>query len=225
MNVRLKVFFIVVFAAFVIGCYANVPTGITDQDKHAFEQMGITPVRADLLDFEKQIEAIREVQAKVFAVAPLGEGIPEYQSREPADLIQHGQGVCYDRSRSIDKGLNLIGFETRHVFLIFRGNRPFLSALFRKGQPSHAVTEVKTSKGWMIVGSNNQWIALTREGEPVGADEAWRRKDEFDHPPEYLANPWWAIRGLYSRRGQLYGAGIPIPEVNWADFSAWLIAG
>jgi hypothetical protein len=109
------------------------------------------------------------------------------------------------------------------VYLLYREDRSFLGALFRKGQSSHAVTEVKTSKGWMFVDSNTEWIALTPQGDPVNADGVWRRFGEFDHAPPYLDHAWWAIRGMYSRKGHLYAPYVPFPEFNWHDFSEWLI--
>ena len=113
----------------------------------------------------------------------------------------------------------------RHVYLLFKGGKPFGGALFHYQQPSHAVTEVKTSRGWLFVDSNSEWLAVNRRGEPVNADEVWRRYEEFENPPVYLVEPWWAIRGLYSRKGQFYGAGIPFPEINWNDFLHWLVLG
>jgi hypothetical protein len=137
--------------------------------------------------------------------------------------MRYGQGLCFDRSRTFDKAFHYVGFESRHVYILYRENRPFWRAVFRYGQASHAVTEVKTSKGWMFVDSNSEWVAVTRQGEPVNADDVWRRFSEFENPPPYLKDPWWAIRGMYSRKGQFYGAGIPFPEFNWPDFLAWFV--
>jgi hypothetical protein len=97
--------------------------------------------------------------------------------------------------------------------------------MFHYGQSSHAVTEVKTSKGWMFVDSNTEWIALTRNNQVVNADDVWKRAAEFDAMPAYLKDSWWAIRGMYSRKGQLYPPYIIFPDFNWADFFSWLIWG
>ena len=114
------------------------------------------------------------------------------------------EGLCYDRSRTMDKAFDYIGLEARHVYLLYREDRGYWSAMIHYGQASHAITEVKTSKGWMFVDSNTEWIALTRDGQVVNADDVWKRAAEFDGMPKYLKDPWWAIRGMYSRKGQLY---------------------
>lgn len=200
-----------------LATYTNVPTKITIKDRSVFESSGLG------LGFEDQISLIRKIQVDVFTKAPLGEGIPDHSSREPADLLKYGQGLCYDRSRTFDKAFNFVGLESRHVYILFKQNLPFWRAIFTYRQPSHAVTEVRTSKGWMLVDSNTAWVAITRHGEPVNADDVWRRFSEFENPPPYLKDPWWAIRGLYSRKGHLYGSGIPFPEFNWPNFLAWFV--
>jgi hypothetical protein len=205
-----------------VAAYTNVPTKPTPQDVKVFEEIGLHKPTVSL-SFEQQITLIRKVQFEVFKRAPFGAGIPDYAFREPADLMRFGQGLCYDRSRTFDKVFIYLGMESRHVYLLYKEDKSFLAALFHRGQPSHAVTEVKTSKGWMFIDSNTAWVALTRQGEPVGADDVWRRLAEFDYAPPYLAAPWWAIRGMYSRKGQFYGAGVPFPELNWADFLGWVV--
>jgi len=155
------------------------------------------------LGFEDQVSLIRKIQHGVFEKAPFGEGIPDYESREPSDLMKFGQGLCYNSNckRTFYKAFHYVGFESRHVYILYKDNLPFWRAAFRYGQPSHAVTEVKTSKGWMFVDSNTEWVAITRQGKPVNADDVWRRFAEFENPPPYLKDPWWAIRGMYSRKG------------------------
>ena len=207
-----------------LAAYTNVPTAVTESDAAVFAAMGFQKPQQSLT-FEQEVALIRQVQKEVFQRAPLGDGIPDYEPREPADLMRFGQGLCFDRSRTFDKTSSYLGLPSRHVYLLYRENRSFLNALFHYGQSSHAVTEVKTSKGWMFVDSNTEWIALTRSGEPVGADDVWKRYAEFDKAPPYLSSPWWAIRGMYSRKGQFYGAGLPFPELNWPHFVSWLVTG
>jgi hypothetical protein len=211
-----------VLAGLVI--FSNVPTAVDNADKSVFVMLGFQRPAAQL-SFEEEIRLIRAVQTEIFRRAPFGEGIPEFQAREPADLMRMGSGLCYDRSRTFDKIFSHLGFESRHVYLLYKDNRSFLHALFRYRQPSHAVTEVRTSRGWLFVDSNTPWIAVTRKGEPVNADDVWQRFGEFEHAPEYLSHPWWAIRGLYSRKGQFYAPYIPFPQFNWPDFAAWLVKG
>lgn len=211
--------FVVTFV--LLASFTNVPTKPTNEDVAVFGGLGLNIGLGLGLGFEDQVSLIRKVQKDVFAKAPLGEGIPLYESREPADLMRYGQGLCFDRSRTFDKAFTFVGLESRHVYILYKNKLPFWRAAFTYRQPSHAVTEVKTSRGWMFVDSNTEWVAITRDGEPVNADDVWRRFSEFENPPPYLKDPWWAIRGMYSRKGQLYGAGIPFPEFNWPDFLSW----
>lgn len=201
----------------------NVSTHLSAEDVAVFEKdLGLGALPRPLT-YEDEIRTIRIVQARVFAKAPFGEGIPDYEPREPSDLMKYGRGLCYDRSRSLDKAFTYMGFKARHVFLLYRNNLPLFEALFRRGQPSHAVTEVKTSRGWLYVDSNQPWIAVTGDGVPHGAGGIWKHFDEFDGAPEYVRGPWWAIRGLYSRKGAFYAPYLPLPQLNWLDFIEWVI--
>jgi hypothetical protein len=211
-------------ALVLLSAYTSVSTRVTADDIRTFHDLGLRK-NNNRLSFEEEIRLIRQVQHEVFKRSPyLGVGIPSGEAREPADLMRFGQGLCYDRSRTFDKAFSYLGMKSRHVYLLYKENMSFLDALFHRGQSSHAVTEVKTSKGWMLVDSNTAWIAITRDGEPVNADDVWRRFGEFHNAPSYLAFPWWAIRGLYSRKGKFYGSGIAFPELNWSDFLIWTVS-
>ena len=100
----------------------------------------------------------------------------------------------------------------------YAAGHQFLTA----GHPSHAVTEAKTGRGWLYVDSYQAWIAIARNGEPHGAGGIWKHFDEFDGAPEYVRGPWWAIRGLYSRKGAFYAPYFPLPQLNWVDFFEWV---
>jgi len=214
------------FASFVtLAVYTNVSTSLTQDDITVFESQ--LDLRKPLvsLTYSQELALIRSVQSRVWAKSPPGNGIAPYEDREPASLLKTGNGSCYDISRTLDKAYMYLGFKSRHVYLLFRGNRTFLGALFHYGQPSHAVTEVMTSKGWLFVDSISPWIAVTKDGEPVGADDVWKRLDAFEKPPAYLRDPWWAIRGMYSRKGQFYKPYMMFPQFSWPDFLDWLVAG
>ena len=205
--------------------YANVPTHLEHADVAVFQNnLKLAPFQHPKT-FADEITAIKAIQHRVFVAAPVGEGIPDYEPREPADLMKKREGLCYDRSRTMDKAFDYIGLEARHVYLLYREDRGYWSAMIHYGQASHAITEVKTSKGWMFVDSNTEWIALTRDGQVVNADDVWKRAAEFDGMPKYLKDPWWAIRGMYSRKGQLYPPYIMFPDFNWVDYFSWLIWG
>ncbi|MDO9236526.1 MAG: transglutaminase domain-containing protein [Aquabacterium sp.] len=201
---------------------SNVSTSLTQEDVAAFRSMGLKPL-AQSLTHEEQVKLVRRVQRMVFERSPLDKGIAEGQAREPADLLRLGHGLCFDRSRALDKALSYLGFQTRHVFLLYRQGKSFSRALFSRRQWSHAVTEVRLGSGWVLVDSLTPWVAVTKEGLLVDADHVWSRSSEFESIPEYLVRPWWAIRGLYSRGGGFYHAFLELPEVNYADFFSWVL--
>lgn len=209
----------------VLAFLTNVPTGLEAADKVVFRTYLKFDEFRQPKTFADEIRAIKIIQHRIFENAPMGEGIPDFEPREPSDLMMRRQGLCFDRSRTLDKAFDYVGLPARHAYLLYRTDRGFLSALFHHGQPSHAVTEVKTSRGWMLVDSNTEWIALTRDGQVVGVDDVWKRAAEFDVMPVYLKDPWWAIPGMYSRKGQLYPPYIMFPDFNWLDFFSWLIKG
>lgn len=219
---------IVSFAAssVLLAVYTNVSTKYTAQDKAVFEYtLHLKPLRHPQT-FAREIEAIRFIQQGTFTIVPKNASKHDHKVREPAEFLGMREGICYDRSRLTDKAIGYIGLPSRHVFLLYRqGDRGFLSSVFLYHNRSHAVTEVKTSKGWMLVDSATEWIALTRDGQVVNADDLWKRSKEFNAIPSSLVSPWWAIRGMYSRHGYLYPPYIFFPDFSWPDFFNWLIFG
>ena len=230
-RIKLSVVCVFGFLAFVnvlLALITNVKTDVTKEDDRVFRESLALEKPAKDLSFDEQIKLIKYYQFSLAKTAPFGKPIPDYQSREPVDLLNEGTGLCYDRSRTLDKMFKWAGFESRHVYIIYL-NRPVtgeklstLRALFARGTASHSVTEVKTKKGWLAVDSIQNWIGLTRNGEPVEISEVKARQREMDNVPKYFKKDYFAIPGMYSRRGQLYQPYIFYPDLNWPDFLSWL---
>lgn len=209
----------------------NVPTHITATDELIFKATLNLRRPPQPLSFEQEIQLIKDVQNLILKEAPSGPPIPDYMEREPHDLLRHRSGLCYDRSRTYDKVFNWLGFGTRHVYILYPEHPkthqplPYWRAFFTRGTQSHAVTEVKTQRGWLLVDSNSPWISLRRDGSPVSADHLPHNKNDFESPlPVYFDRDYLAIRGLYSRRGQLYRPYLPFPALNWWDFGSSLLS-
>ena len=79
-------------------------------------------------------------------------------------VLEQNTACCFDRSRIIEQTLQYYGFKVRHVFLINISSN-FLE-IFKPKTPSHAVTDVFTSKGWLGVDSNEQFITISEDGTP-----------------------------------------------------------
>lgn len=212
-----------------LAAVTNVSSRVTASDISVFRTIYRYDQTKESLNFDQQIRLIKGVQSSVLNLAPMGDPIPEFQSREPEDLVRNQSGLCYDRSRTLDKLYTWLGFEARHVYILYLKHPVTgealspLRALFTYGTETHSVTEVKTHKGWILVDSNSKWISLTRDGTPVNASDVYGRTPDFDELPDYFNRPFIAIRGMYSRRGQFYRPYIPYPELNWADFFRWLV--
>ncbi len=198
---------------------------VTDEDEAAIKfSLGLSrPARPMVL--EQEIEVIKKTQGLIIDKFPSKKGIPEYQEREISNLLDHGEGLCYDRARAIAKSLSWQGFEVRHVFVIFTripGSQKVLSpveAVFTRGTGSHALVKVKTSAGWLVVGTNTKWISLsTKTGLPVDIKDIRSASNSFIASPDWINEPFVSIEGLYSRRGQFYPPYTPLPELNWYDF-------
>jgi hypothetical protein len=221
-HVGLSTAAIFVLLAFV----TNVPTRLEREDIFAIKAFLNLEKPPDINNFEDEIRVIQWVQAQILNAAPGNEPIPDYQDREPMDLLKTKSGLCYDRARSLDKAYTWIGFESRHVYIMFAdkhsgtGAWPFIRQALSFSY-SHAVTEVKTSRGWLMVDSNSPWISLDNQGFPVSAEDVHIKRSNFQAPPEYIQIPFWAVPGMYSRRGQFFRPYIPFPEFNWADFLKW----
>lgn len=213
-----------VAAVCLVGWMTNVPVALTEEDVAAFDATPIARLRDQQpRDFASQLAAIRFVQATVQDLAPANDPIPLEHSREPKDLIAARSGLCFDRSRTFEKAMAYIGLKSRHVFVLYAEGKSFLSAFITRGQPSHAVSEVLTTRGWITVDSNSTWLSLDKAGRPMLLDEVWQQPTRVSALPDYMKRPFWAIRGLYDRRGQLYPPfSSHLPDLNWMTMADWL---
>jgi hypothetical protein len=148
----------------------NVSTDITDSDQSVFRvTLGLVKPKGPLT-YSQEILLIHEVQALVLYKVPVGNPIPDYSDREPVDLFKQKSGLCYDRARTYDKIFSWLGFETRHVYILYPEDPvtkvplSLWKAGITRGTNSHAVTEVKTKQGWVLVDSNSSWISVISTG-------------------------------------------------------------
>lgn len=209
----------------------NVPKTPSAADRAAIALILARSGHADLLDrpirsYEEEIAAIRAVQDAVLQVAPLNEGIPLDETREPADLLLWRQGLCYDRSRTIEMALELLRIETRHVTVYATDAAgSALRALIQPGIESHAVTEARTRRGWIAIDPNQRWLSLDATGAPVAVAQIaahvagagrWS-PDSAAAPHAIFTKPFTYVYGLYSRHGRFYPPMDSLPDVNWLD--------
>lgn len=171
--------------------------------------------------FSAEIALVFAVQEAVLTVAPHDVGLPTGTTRTLWDLIEAGQGLCYDRSRAIETILELHGMETRHVAVYSTAEAgSALAALMTPGSPSHALSEVRTQRGWLAIDSNVPWVGLAADGGVVSvADLHDQHSVVWDEevatgPNPFFANDFVIVYGLYSRHGKFYPPFNAIPDYN-----------
>lgn len=203
----------------------DVPATPTPEDAKAIRQL-LPNEKRKAGGFEEEIALILRVQDRILAVSPEERGIGLNQPRELQDLIRARHGACFDRSRAIETILRSYGFQTRHAAMystVETGSA--LRALATPDTISHALTEVKTSRGWMIVDSKTRWAALTSDGQPLSLDAIRanpERKWSSKVPgalPEIYGAPFTWVYGLYSRHGRFYPPYNAVPDVNWGELA------
>lgn len=175
-------------------------------------------------DFNEELRFIRDVQRIVLTHAPGWKGIPLSQEREVQNLYNLKHGLCFDRSRAIEMILAVYGFEVRHVSVFAKvGGDGRLGTLLKSG-PSHALSEVKTTKGWLTLDSNYMWSAVTSDLKPVSIEGLQRGYGTFQwqesevEPEKILQSDFVRVYGLYSRHGRFYPPFNFIPDIAWSTF-------
>lgn len=225
---KLWVMAALLFGVIVVVLLAHdVPTEPSPDDKayagRILSQAGYDPAgmqSATRTDFEAEVRTIVEVQDAVLTAAPENRGIPLGSERELKDVFERKYGLCYDRSRAIEKVLSWLGFETRHVSIYSTASTSRAMALFTPQSASHALSEVRTQKGWMVIDPNARWIGLDADRNPVSLGDiqdtglrSWA-PEARDSINEILKGPFVQIRGLYSRHGRFYPPFTPVPDFN-----------
>ncbi len=221
-------------AALIAGAAAHeVDTAVTDEDRvygaRILAQAGYAAaaIEQDIHgSFEAQVDTILAVQDAVLQATPEETGLPQGQPREPKDVFIAGQGLCFDRSRAIEKILSSLGFETRHIAIYSTAELGRLRALVTPGTASHALTEVRTARGWILVDSNARWIGLGPDGavhgiESIQASDPFRTEWAANVPEPVswplFSEPFTYVIGLYSRHGKFFAPYNQVPDVNYAQ--------
>lgn len=171
--------------------------------------------------YAEQLATVRAVQRAVLAAAPDNRPLAMGGGREPKDVFLARSGLCYDRSRVIEKMLGAMGMKTRHIAMYQTVDGGKLRTLLRAKVPSHAITEVRTARGWLVIDSNAAWLAVDAQGNPYSlADiQASLGGQAIPFAQVQLQNriyqePFTFVYGLYSRHGRFYSKGFVKAVVN-----------
>ena len=232
LNRRWWWFFGLVFIALVaFVSYFNVDRTLTNEDRYYIRLYlpGLPEDIARNSSYESQIKLIQRAQQAVFLRTPGWIGIPEGMGREPKQLYLSRSGMCYDRSRVLEKIFTYMGFTIRHVAMFERQpyQHAFSTILFQH-IPSHAISEVLTKKGWLMVDSNDLWISLDSNRKPVSMPQMqalYRHGEKIQwkasvlpHDEAFYNKRCIALYGLYSRHGCFYPPYVKgIPDFRVRD--------
>lgn len=149
--------------------------------------------------------------------------IPQGEHRELEKWYEVKSGICSDVSRAAETFLIYLGFHVRHVsiYSMKHNSNPYAVAMTYRN-PSHAVTEVLTSRGWMLFDPHFGRLYVDLKGNPIPV----ARMYEAIHGGDVAASDAHVIfsdhytlfYGLYSRHGLFYPPFVPVPDVAWVDF-------
>jgi hypothetical protein len=221
----------VVFAALVLLLdWHAVDNSVSGQDRDYIPKYLVgVPTMPPLphRNYQDEIDFIQRVQHAVLNVAPRNEGLPMGSSREPKDLFEARKGLCFDRSRVIEKIFRYAALETRHISLFStQQTGSAMRSLATPGVASHAVTEVRTKRGWLVVDSNDPWVSLDAATDPVPMSSIKSSADRREHlewskplPNEIYKQPFTFVYGLYSRHGRFYPPYDFVPDVNYRELA------
>ncbi len=192
-------------------------------EKYLTEQ-DVEPLPIEIT-YAEQVDFVAAAQDAVLNIAPKHQPLPYNRPREPKDVYLLKHGFCYDRSRVIEKILRSAGFTTRHINVYSTAaTKSGLKSLLTPQIPSHAVTEVKTKEGWLVVDPNTRWLSLDQAGLPKSVAEIRSELNVIRWDQRYASNMnsifkegFALVYGLYSRHGRFYPPYNFIPDVNWRE--------
>lgn len=210
-----------VAAAAVVGASSAVDGSITPADVDAILALEVETECTSPAGTAAQVACVRAVQAALDRMVPSRECAAVEAGHEPADVLARGSGCCFDRSRFIEKALRHYGLRTRHVALYETDSRGPMALVTSVN--SHAISEVATDAGWMVVDANDAFLGLTADGDPLDAVELraglrdGSRSFDAETGRAYFHGRYVAAYGLHSRHGAFFAPRLPVPDVAWGD--------
>lgn len=209
---------------------SNVQLVPTESDiavsKKMEDDIGVSPlIDGARRDFNTELEMLKKVILYFDSVTANSKQslIPMGHSRELDAWYESKTGICSDVSRAAELFLTYLGFKVRHVSIYsLVGNvSPYMAAITYRN-PSHAVTEVLTSRGWLLFDAHFGRLYLDTSGNPVSVSRMhlFVQKGLISKEAVHVIfhEPYLAVYGLYSRHGMFYPPYVPSPDIAWLDF-------
>jgi len=176
-------------------------------------------------EFTNQVKIIKKIINLVInSTPPEGSETIYIQNRQPRtaqNVVEAKSTICYDRSWLIETLAEKQGYPARRVFLLANENSNSKPWIFSRNAISHAMSEIYTEKGWVLVENQEIWCGVINE-TAVSVADIFQNKKILEQIPlknknHILYKNFIYYRGLYSRHGQLFEPYVPLPEVRWKD--------
>lgn len=210
-----------VLLLFTLSTYAffsiRVSKSISKNDEKLITLLDVKNECDSKENFSQEILCIKKIQNAQFSLVKGTDCRGKFVEAGSIGFLKAGTGCCWDRSRLIEKTLDYYGYQVRHIHLNHTEKKGFFNIFF-PNTPSHAVSEVLTSKGWLGVDSNEKFVLIKNnipytyaEGIKIGLADQLSEVDFYKKPMTYII-------GLYTRNGTYYKPYLPFfPEVNYID--------
>lgn len=205
----------------------GVDTTVTDDDRQVIAQLDVDEDCAHVHNYDSQLACITAVQTAIFERYPdtsdaFERGVTDHST---ADYDARGYGSCYDRATLIEQTLRHYGFNVRRVALYEKQPTPLHYLI--PGIRSHALSEVHTSQGWMVVESIDPLLGVDDSGKTYSiadirqglqANTVDDQSFNVAIPDDFFDGQFAYIYGVHSRHGYFFEPHLPVPEVDWANF-------
>lgn len=208
----------------------RVDTGVSPADRAVIMSLGLDKACLGVVGFHAERRCIQAAQERVFSrFEDTRDSFEKGVSRhEVSDYVRRGYGPCYDRARLLEKVFTHYGFDVRRVAIFERQTYPW--AYLKPGIRSHALSEVKTERGWIVVDSVTPTLGVDNGGETysiVDIRKGLLSGDVDDQtfgvaiPDDFMGGNFRHVYGLYSRHGYFFEPHLPVPEIDWNHFQPW----
>ena len=216
-----KLFFTLLGISFSLYGYASIKVtkAITQDDHEITKLLNIDKECINLNTYEKEIICIKSIQEAQLNLIENTKCRGKFINLGSMEVINKNTACCFDRSRITEQALQIYGLKVRHVHLNHTAKRGYFNLLI-PGTPSHGVTEVLTSRGWLGVDSNEPFILVHKDNFPITYDQAIHNGViDIYTENSFYKKPMTYVIGLYSRNGTFFEPYLPyIPEINFNDF-------
>jgi hypothetical protein len=159
---------------------------------------------------ERELLLLSVGEAANRITGPLRISPPHGVRRGISSSLKYDGGACYDRSYIVEQILTYLNIPFRHIFLSLGKS----NSLFKFDLTSHALTEVKIGKRWVLMESLSPHVYKNKQGEFVSAADIAENPKNIEFP-NYLEidrqlymyliegdfKVWY---GIYSRNGGFF---------------------